>query len=325
MVLSLLMLMGPVLSAESQATSGKEWKIGHVRSSGSAIDKDIHALVEKVTRDTHGDISFDVYPGNRLGDYSVVQERVSFGEVEMYVGPVATAIDKKLMLAFTPFLVNTWTEARAVYSHGSPLFNLVGKYLEAQNIKLLGGWPVYFGGIALTQRPVSPGDPAVSKETLIRVPPIKSFELTAKALGYTPYPITWTYARMGLKTGMVSGIMGGGAEGYAGLGEDVKYYLPVGDHFEYWFVYMNLDLWKSLPDGHKNILSQSVVEMETHRYDRAQAHEKDSLKQLKDQGVEILDFSENQRSTMEARVRKLVWPVLKQEIGPAFDTIVPLN
>lgn len=322
MIVCLLMLMGPILSTESQAKSDKEWKIGHVRSSGSAIDKDIHALVEKIARQTHGDISFDVYPGNRLGDYSVVQERVSFGEVEMYVGPVATAIDKKMMLAFTPFLVNTWTEARAVYSHGSPLLKIMEGYLEAQNIKLLGGWPVYFGGIALTQKPVSPGDPSVSKETLIRVPPIKSFELTARALGFTPYPITWMYARMGLKTGMVSGIMGGGAEGYAGLGKHVKYYLPVKDHFEYWFVYMNLDLWKSLPDTHKNALSQSVVEMENNRYDRAETHEKESLKQLKDLGVEILDLSEKERFAMETRVRKLVWPVLKQEIGPAFDTIV---
>ncbi|NIP27896.1 MAG: C4-dicarboxylate ABC transporter, partial [Phycisphaerae bacterium] len=119
-------------------------------------------------------------------------------------------------------------------------------YLEQQNIKLLGGWPVYFGGILLTEKPKFPVQPNVKKNTLIRVPPINSFRLAAKALGYTPYPTTWVYARSGLESGMVKGIMGGGAEGYLGLTKMAKYYLPIHDHFEHWLVYMNLDLWKRL-------------------------------------------------------------------------------
>ena len=135
--------------------------------------------------------------------------------------------------------------------------------LEAQNIKILGGWPVYFGGIVLTEEPEEPANPNISKDMIIRVPPIRSFVLTAEALGYTPYPITWLYARDGLKTGMVKGIMGGGAEGYEGLGDLAKYYIVAKDHFEYWFIYMNLDLWKGLSEEYKAIIQQSAVKMES--------------------------------------------------------------
>ena len=312
--LSLVIIHGSV-----HAASRQPWKIGHVRSSGSSIDKAIHQLVEEVSTQTQGAISFNVYPGNRLGDYSVVQERVSFGEVEMYVGPVATAIDKKLMLAFTPFLVESWDEAKKVYSHGSPMLQQISEYLEAQNIKLLGGWPVYFGGIALTEKPIQPGDPTISKEMIIRVPPIRSFEMTARALGFTPYPITWMYAQMGLKTGMVSGIIGGGAKGYAGLGDHVKYYIPVKDHFEYWFVYMNLDLWQSLPRAQQEIIVNGVIKMENDRYAVAELDEKKSLEKLSHQGIEIIELSPKERLDMKQKVRDAVWPFLKEIIGSEYQ------
>ena len=56
----------------------KAWKIGHVRPEGSAIDKDINTFSEAVRQGTEGAIVFGIYPANKLGDYSVVQERVSF-------------------------------------------------------------------------------------------------------------------------------------------------------------------------------------------------------------------------------------------------------
>jgi TRAP-type C4-dicarboxylate transport system substrate-binding protein len=257
-----------------------------------------------------------------LGDYSVVQERVSFGEVELYVGPIGTSIDRRLILATTPYLVNSWAEAQKVYSQGSELLETIAKILVDQNIKLLGGWPVYFGGIALTEQPPHPGDPDVSKKMIIRVPPIRSFELTAKQLGYTPYPITWTYAKMGLKTGMVAGIIGGGAEGYAGLKELVKYYIPVKDHFEYWFVYMNMDKWNGLSEQEKELFVTTVKEMEARRYAVAENLEKESILQLKEQGTKIIELSETELTAMRKKVQQNVWPVLEKEIGPEFGRIV---
>lgn len=321
-IATLLCILVMILTYGRGHTAPQLWKIGHVRPSGSAIDNDVHTFVDRIKNGTNGAIDIEIYPGNKLGDYSVVQERVSFGEVEMYVGPFGTAIDRRIALAFTPFLVSTWEEARKVYAPGSPLLKQMAGFMEAQNIKILGGWPVYFGGIALTKKPPSPENPDIPKETIIRVPPIRCFEHTAQALGFTPYPITWTYARMGLKTGMVEGILGGGAEGYLGLKGLIKYYLPIKDHFEYWFVYMNLDRWDSLSKQDQALFRQTAEAMESNRYDRAEADERTSLQQLQGSGIEIIALDEQALASIRAKVQKSVWPAMRQDIGEAFDTIV---
>jgi TRAP-type C4-dicarboxylate transport system substrate-binding protein len=311
------------LTAQVYAASQERWKIGHLRQSGSAIDKDLHKLIDDISQETENRRAFDVYSGNRLGDYSIVQERVSFGEVQLYVGPLATSIDKRLLVATTPYLVNSWNEAREVYHQGSPLLQKIGKYLAEQNIKLLGGWPVYFGGIGLREQPIAPENPDIKKEMIIRVPPIRTFELTAKELGYTPYPITWTYATMGLKTGMVDGILGGGAEGYSNFSDRIKYYIPVRDHFEYWFIYMNSDSWKTLTANEQNVFLKAVAQMEETRYHIAENQEKESIEDLRQRGVNIIDLSEHQLQTMQEKIRKNVWPLIRKEVGPEFDGITP--
>ena len=315
-------LVTMAVSAQSGLAKQQAWKIGHVRPVGSAIDKDVRELTEGIRAATDGSIDFVIYPANKLGDYSVVQERVSFGEVEMYVGPFGTTVDKKLMLAFVPFLVDTWSEAQRLYSASSPLIKHLQDFLEPLNIKIIGGWPVYFGGIALTNEPDEPGDPEVSKDMIIRVPPIRSFELTARALGYTPYPITWMYAKMGLRTGMVKGLIGGGAEGYKGLGDLISYYIPVKDHFEYWFVYMNLELWNSLPVEQQQIITSLVQKMETKRYQVAESDEQANLAALKELGVTVYELKEGEHEAMRRKIKQAVWPQLRNDIGPSFDEVI---
>jgi len=323
----LLLILGCCLLAMHAAVlqgycQPQVWKIGHVRPEGSAIDKDVRKFAEGVTRDTGGALAFSFYPANKLGDYSVVQERVSFGEVEMYVGPFGTTIDKRLMLAFIPFLVDNWSDAQRLYSSSSPLVSHLQRFLEPLNIKVIAGWPVYFGGIALTDTPAAPGNPDISKDMIIRVPPIKSFELTARALGYTPYPITWMYATMGLKTGMVKGLIGGGAEGYKGLSKLISYYIPVKDHFEYWFVYMNLDVWNNLSPEHQQILTAHARQMEADRYTVAEQEEQQSIEALKGLGVQVYKLDEAEYASIRQKVKQTVWPQLRKDIGEPFDEVI---
>lgn len=304
--------------------AGNMWKIGHVRPSDSAVDKDLKQFTEAVKEKSGKTIQFTIYPANKLGDYSVVQERVAFGEVEMFLGPIGTTVDKRTSLAWTPYLVENWDQAEKMYSIGSPLWKQMDTYLKEQNLKLVGGWPVYFGGIGLTDKPRNPADPDVKKDTIIRVPPIRGFEIMARELGFTPYPITWKYAKMGLKTGMVGGLIGGGAEGYAGLSDSIRYYLPVRDHFEYWFLYINLDLWNSLSAHQKDILTQTAQLMEQQRYRKARKAESDSLDELTNRGITILPVSPDQYSRMREKAMEKVWPQIKKDVGKAFDDIVDL-
>lgn len=314
-----------VLISSSESICAAEeyhWKIGHVRPEGTAIDNDTNWLVEKIFKETDGKINITIYPSSQLGGYTVAQEKTSFGGIDMYIGPFGTMTDRRLLLPNIPYLVTNWSKAKEVFSPDSLLLKKMTELLEAQNIKILGGWPVYFGGIVLTEEPLQPTDPDISKDMIIRVPPMRSFELTAEALGYTPYPITWLYAKDGLVTGMVKGIMGGGAEGYEGLGSLAKYYFAAKDHFEYWFIYMNLDLWKNLSEEEKDIVEGAAREMEKRRWEIAEAEETASIKRLSSQGTKIIELTDDQVNSIKSKISATVWPLLKNDIGIIFDQIV---
>lgn len=150
---------------------------------------------------------------------------------------------------------------------------------------------------------------------------MRSFEMTARELGYTPYPITWMYARMGLQTGMVKGIIGGGAEGYKGL-PAIRYFLPIKDHFEYWFIYMNLDRWKTLSPQTQQAISKAAEQMEADRYLDAEQDEKESIAELRRRGIEVIEIQKAEYETMRQKIEQTVWPVMRQDIGPAFDDVI---
>lgn len=326
-MLALALLVAFVVAMGAGVCAAKEktyhWKIGHIRPEGTAIDKDVKWFVEKVTKDSDGRITFDIYPTNQLGDYTVVQERCGMGDVDMYVACLGTTVDKRVGVYVTPYLVKNWEEARKVYARGSTLQTAMDGFMSEQNLKMVAGYPVYFGGIITLKEPPAPGDPNVPKKIKIRVPPMKAYELSGQALGYIATPIAWADAFTSMQTGIVNGAIGAGAEGYyANFRDLAKYFLAVNDHLEFWYLYMNLDLWNKLSDKDKAIIQDAADEMEARRWTAAEADEKMNMKKLEDYGVKVLTFSNEELQKMSDKARAEVWPSLRKDVGEkVFDEV----
>jgi TRAP-type C4-dicarboxylate transport system substrate-binding protein len=314
MVVMLICLLSFIGNA---AAPNYNWKIQHIRPTGTAIDKDVNWLVDQLKERSDGRISIDIYPAAQLGDYTVVQERVGLGDVQMQLACLGTAMDKGLMIQSLPYIVSTWEEAKELYSTGSPLMNVVDELLNKQNLKLISGWPCYFGGICLTEEPPSPGDANVPKKIKIRVPPQKSFELNAEALGYIATPIAWSEAFTSLQTGIVDGAIGSGAEGYyANFRDLAKYFLALNDHFEMWYFYMNLDLWNSLSKEDQQLIQEVASELETKRFAVAEEQEQANMQRLRDYGIEVITFTDEELAGFAKKVKEEVWPKIRDDIGP---------
>jgi TRAP-type C4-dicarboxylate transport system substrate-binding protein len=315
---ALAFLLAQMGAAEAAAPQYK-WKFAHIRPAGTAIDKDVRAFADRVAKESGGRIVIEIYPASQLGDYTVVQERVSLGAIEMQVGPLGTTVDKRLNLPNAPYLAKDWKDARALFSRNSQLRKKTVELLQKQGLEPIGGWPVYFGGIVLTKEPPSPGDPDVPKNIKIRVPPIKSFEVTAQALGYLATPIPWADTFTAMQSGIVNGAIGGGAEGYFSNFRDLaKYYLAVNDHFEYWFLYINSGLWGKLSDGDRKLLQAAADDMEKARWAVAEQDEQANEKRLSDAGIKVIKFKEQELQKMADKSRKVGWPIIKRDIGPEF-------
>ena len=257
-------------SSDAVGFSERTWKIGHVRPEGTSTHDDALAFAGALNEGSEGKITLDVFPASQLGNYTVVQERVGMGDIEMQLAPVGTSVDKGLGISSAPYLVTTWDEAKEVFKRDGDLLKAIEEMLEKQNIKLLASYPKYFGGIALAIEPDAPTDASINKGIKIRVPAMKAYELTANALGYTATPIAYSEAFTSMQTGIVDGVIGSGAEGYYASFRDLtKYYLPINDHFEMWFLYMSTDTWNTLSQEEKDLVMKSSIEFEEKRFEDA--------------------------------------------------------
>ncbi|HSL40569.1 MAG TPA: TRAP transporter substrate-binding protein DctP, partial [Desulforhopalus sp.] len=162
----------------------KTLKISHVRPQDTAIDNDLKWFAENLEQATGGKLKGKLYPASALGDYTVVQERVGLGAVDMACQPPGSAADKRFQVVYFPYMVKNWEQAQRNYSAGAGLRQVVADLYAEQDIHLLAAWPVYFGGIALNREPVSPGDPDAAKGIKLRVPPMKTFQMLADQTGY---------------------------------------------------------------------------------------------------------------------------------------------
>ena len=199
------------LSTVAEATT---LKISHIRPQGTTIDNELKEFSAGVEKATNGDLTMRIFAASALGDYTNVQERISVGAIDMAVQPAATAANRRMQISAFPYVAENWQQARKIYGPGGAIYEAMKELYAEQDITMLAAYPVYFGGVALNREAVSPGDPSVQKGIKVRVPGIKSFQLTSDALGYISSPIPFSEAFTAVQTGVVDGVIGSGAEGY---------------------------------------------------------------------------------------------------------------
>ena len=298
------------------AVQAKTLKISHVRPQDTAIDKDLRWFSEQLADTSGGKIKTKIYPASALGDYTVVQERVGLGAVDMACQPPASAADKRFQVVYFPYMVKSWAQAKKNYAEGAPLRKEVADLYAAQNIHLLAAWPVYFGGIALNREPVSPGDPDAAKGIKLRVPPMKTFQLLADNTGYMGTPIPFSDAFTAVQTGVVDGVIGSGAEGYYSSFRDVtKYYIPSNTHFEVWYLIINKTYFDGLPADQQKQLTDVAGQFEARRWESAEADQAANEKKLADYGAQIVPITEEQIAAIADKIHKTVWPVVLDDVG----------
>ncbi|ARS53360.1 TRAP transporter substrate-binding protein DctP [Kushneria konosiri] len=306
--LAILMTLGAQASADTL-------KLSHVRPQGATIDKELHTFADNVSEATSGDVQIKLFPASALGDYTTVQERVSFGAIDMAVQPPATAADRRMQISVFPYLAGSWEQAHAIYGPGGIIRDTMAKLYDDQDIVMLAAYPVYFGGISLNVNNPHPAslEPNGIK---VRVPAIKSFQLTGEALGYIPSPIPFSEAFTAVQTGVVNGIIGSGAEGYYASFRDVtKTYIPANTHFEVWYMLISRDVFSGLSQEDQNAMKEQAAAFEATRWETAAEDQKANEALLAKQGTQVVELSDEELAAMSKKVRAEVWPAILDDIG----------
>ncbi|MEZ9449716.1 TRAP transporter substrate-binding protein DctP [Vibrio splendidus] len=291
-------------------------KISHVRPQGTVVDNDIKQLSSDLKASTDGDLKLRVYAANALGDYTLVQERISIGAIDMALQPASTSTDRRMQIGLLPFLANDWQEAQDIYGANAPVREAMEELFAKQDITLLAAYPVYFGGISLNRNAVDAGDPDATKGIKLRVPPIKSFQLLADNVGYIGSPLPFSEAFTAVQTGVVDGVIGSGAEGYYASFRDVtKTYIPLNTHFEIWYLMINSERLEDLDEAERAALKTVAVQFENRRWGAAQLDQKANEQKLVEAGATIIEMTPSQLSKTANKVRATVWPQIIDDIG----------
>jgi len=292
------------------------WRMGHTKPVGHALDLAAHWLADRINRDSDGRIVIDIFPANALGDYTVVQERVSLGAIETNFSCLSGMVDQRLTISGLPYVSKSWDDVAQVYGTGTFLSDKISEFLGDQNIQNVGVWLSHFGGMSLKSMPEGPGDPDVFKDCKVRVPPLKVFELTAELFGYTATPMPFTESFAALQTGMIGGVFGAGADSAYGYFRDyIKCYVQYNDHFEDYHTYMNMDLWKSLSEQDKDIILNACADLEEQRALEGIQDEAGYMKKLEDYGIETVTLTNEELSEFAKRARTVIWPQVSDIIG----------
>ena len=304
------------LMALGNFAEAQELKMSHVRPQDATIDVELRAFAAAVSEATGGDVKVEIFPASALGDYTTVQERISVGAIDMATQPAATAADRRMQISSFPYLAGNWDQARAVYGPGGVVREVMADLYSEQDITMLAAYPVYFGGISLNVE--NPNAGSVEQNGIkVRVPGIKSFQLTGEALGYIPSPIPFSEAFTAVQTGVVDGVIGSGAEGYYASFRDVtKTYIPANTHFEVWYMIISNESLAGLSDEDQAALKEQAVAFEATRWEVAQADQgRNEQRLVDDLGATVVDLSETELAAMAAKVRADVWPAVLEDVG----------
>ena len=301
-------------------------KLSHYRAEDSIADNDAKAFAANVAA-ADSSLQVDIYPAAQLGDYTTVQELVSVGDVEMQLATLASQVDKYLGITSAPYICSTWDEAKAIFGRESTFTETIADHLADQNIKLLAVYPLYFGGVISNKEVKDPADMDSSKGIKIRCQQMKGAELVSNMLGYMPTPMPLSDCFTALQTGTIDGMIGSGAEGYyTGYKDVATWYLPYNDHFEVWYLYINMDKWDSLNESQQKALQDAADKLEADRWEVAPTQTAEFEQKLADEGIEVISFTDEELQAFYDRCQETVWPELTELYGQeAVDLVASLK
>lgn len=320
-VVFIIFIVGCSNDESSDETNGEEGSNLELKLSTQATEdnptsKSMLEFMSDVEENSDGSIEFDYYPANQLGDYTTVFEEVIKGTIEMAQLSIPSEIDSRVEILNMPYLVRDYDHGREVYTAGSYFHEFIFDILEEQNIHLVGFTPIGFGGIGSTQELTNYDKIGEDKDITARVPQMTVYQKYATAMGFKTNSIPFADVFTALQTGTVEGVMGGtAATNYVSYRDVLTHYYQYNNTFEAIAVIMNKDVWDDLTDEQREMIDESAEVMTDNSIKYAETNDQDMLDNLREDDIEVFEFSTEEIENFAETIYKDVWPEFEDVIG----------
>lgn len=276
-------------------------------------------ICQRIFEETEGRITIDLYTDSSLGDYSSTVQELMMGTIEMCHISAPENYNPRFASSMLPYLGSSYDELKKAYARDGILFQNV--YEAAQNIGIhtFGVFCEGFSGIG-TATPIQ--DAAMSntdKNTLVRVPSLDSFALPARRLGFRTSTIAYADTYTAIQTGTVNGWVGGPANlNYLYFRDVIKYYYHYMLTQEATQIMMNERFFQKLLPEDQETITRIIQEECDNSFEIAAADDQKYMELMKEYGIEVIEFTDEERATMAADIRENVWPDLAKVYGKEY-------
>ena len=275
--------------------------------------------VQEIYDRSDGALNITHFPAGALGDYIPIFEEVMQGTVDIIVGTAPTTVDPMMAMVVVPYLITSYEVGGTVWTEGSNFFEMFDGVAANNNLKFLGVLPGGLMGIGM-RVPLNPDTvwdfDQPTEEHLIRLPPLWILQSLADGMQVRTTAIPFADLYPALMTGVVDGWIGGGPElNYVGFRDAINYFYDFRYMDDSFSMFMNRDLYYSLPVEYQRIISDVFTEASMNAIEAQTERSEYFIQQLIDYGIEVHRPTQVQRDNMREAAIRRIWPGLRDNFG----------
>lgn len=272
---------------------------------------ELEVMAEAVEAGTDGRVTLDIYPNNQLGDYTLMYEEIGQGTVDMGLISTPTHLDSRLEIQFLPYLFTNYDDVHEHFTLDSVLGESMREIHNEQGIELLGFFAEGFGGIATSQPAKEPADPTVEKDVVLRVAEIPITAQNTQDIGFNTVSMPYADVYQGLQTGAVDGWTGGHPlVNYLQFSDVINYYYQYNNMFEATQVLINQDTFEGLQEEDQKVITDAGLQLTENSYEIAEEMEIEYRAKMDEEGIEVVEFSDEELEELAQYSRETSWPTL---------------
>ena len=292
-------------SAQAQV----KWDLSTVWPDGNFHTQNAKRFAEEVKKATGGAVDITVKAGGQLGFKGPEHLRaVRDGLVPMAdVLNIQQIGDEPMMgTESIPFLVGTPDELKVLHKFLRPEYEKIAAK-NNQMILYMVPWPTQYLHLKVKVDTLDG-----LKNIKIRVPDKNALDMVA-AVGMAPVLIPWGETIPALASGAVSGVSTSAVSGVDGkFWEFLKYVYPTNHTWSCQIVTVNLDAWGKLKPDQQKAIEELARKLEPEFWAASLKADEDSLKRLKEGGMEVVPVPEAMMKDFRAKTAPLLDAFIKR-------------
>jgi TRAP-type C4-dicarboxylate transport system substrate-binding protein len=274
----------------------------------------MNEIAQEIADKTAGRIEVKVYPGNQLGDYSLVYEEQIRGTIDMSCISVPSQFDSRMELIYINGYVSDYEDAKTIFAQDGWLFGKMNEYNERLGVKLLGFFVEGMIGTGTTKPAKDPLNPAADQDVLIRVPNMDVYKLAAEAMGYNTVTVPYADVYQAIQTGVVDGVNGYPvAAAYTALGDVLKYWYMTNYSVEVLNFMISGKTWAKIKPADQAIISDILARATTSSIENAKSIDEHYMALMKEKGIEVVTYSKEQLAPI-MKACATTWPKLEKNM-----------